>query len=81
MNKNKFIICQLKRCQTFELRERFSPQMAILLENLRDLVLVAWGGVGGGRRGQDLLQVFWKQVSDATNTLEMMRKPKGKKKT
>jgi hypothetical protein len=78
MNEAQVVLYKLKQRQTFELSSRFTPQVAQFVEQSRDLALVAWGSVGGGKHGQDLLEVLFEQISDATNTVELL-KPKRRK--
>lgn len=78
MNEAEVVLYHLKQQQTCELSLRFKPHVAHIIEQARDLGMVAWGLVGGGKRGQALLEVLMKQISDATNAVEML-KPKRRK--
>jgi RNase adaptor protein for sRNA GlmZ degradation len=78
MNKAEKVLYHLKQRQTYELSSRFSPNVAQFVEQSRDLALVAWGCVGGGKQGQALLEVLMEQISAATNTVELL-KPKRRK--
>jgi hypothetical protein len=80
MNETEKYLYHLKQSQTEELCSRFTPHVAMLMEESRDLALAAWAEVGGARRGQALLEVLMKQTSDVTNAVEMMQhQPKKQK--
>jgi hypothetical protein len=76
MNEAQVVLYKLKQRQTFELSSRFSPTVAKFVEQARDLALVAWGSVGGGKMGQDVLEVLMEQISQATNACEMLKRSK-----
>jgi len=78
MNETQKLLYHLKQEQTYELKSRFTPQVAEFVEQSRDLALIAWGCVNGGKPGQELLEVLFEQISDATNTVELL-KPKRRK--
>ena len=78
MNEAQKVLYHLKQQQTFELSARFTAQVAQFVEQSRDLALVAWGSVGGGKAGRDLLEVLFEQISNTTNTCELL-KSKGRK--
>ena len=79
MNETELALYRLKQRQTNELSFRFKPDVARLVEGTRDLAMIAWGEVGGGRKGQDLLDVLLRQISEATNVIELGRLKGGKK--
>jgi len=76
MNEAQVVLYKLKQRQTFELSSRFSPRVANFVEQARDMALVAWGSVGGGKMGQDVLEVLMEQISQATNACEMLKRRK-----
>jgi len=73
MNETEKFLYHLKQSQTEELCSRFSPHVAMMMEESRDLALQAWAEVGGAHRGQALLEVLMKQTSDVTNAVEMLQ--------
>jgi hypothetical protein len=73
MNEAELVLYHLKQRQTHELHQCFTPQVAHFVEQTRDLALVAWGSVGGGKMGQDVLEVLMRQVSDTCNTVELIK--------
>lgn len=73
MNEAEVILYRLKQQQTNELIGNFKPSVALMLQQVRDGALAAWGEVGGGKKGQALLEVLMRQISDTSNACEAIR--------
>jgi len=82
MSEAEVLLYHLKQRMTAELSSRFPSAVAFMMEQSRDIAMMAWGQAGGGKQGQDVIEVLIKQISDSTNAIALCRTMgKRKKKT